>query len=560
MADTVAGLLRVAAERDPDAVGYGFLADGETDLRTLTWGELERAAARVAALVGRVVAPGGRVLLVFEAGLDFVTAFFGCQLAGVAAVPVYPPAPARPAPGLANLHRVAADCGAELILAGPATVGFGAVDAPAPGPPWLSIAAATAEDPDDLTATDVRPHDLALLQYTSGSTGIPKGVVLRHAHLLANLESLDWFVCRPATGTVVSWLPMYHDMGLIGTLLYPLYRRMPAYLMSPLHFLHRPLRWLELITRVGATISGAPSFGYQVCVRRAAAATGLDLSSWEVAFNGAEPISAAVMSEFERSFAPAGLRPGTLRGCYGMAEATLLISGDRRGDRPATAADERLDGGRVTSGGFPPGHDVHIVGPDGQPVPDGTPGEVWFRGPSLSDGYWGQPEATAAAFGATLAGHGGGFLRTGDQGVVIDGRLFVTGRLTDLLVVRGRNVHPHDLERTVQDVDKRLRASGGVAVALDGPDGERVTVIQEAATLDPATLRRLALAVQSALLTHHQVPADVVLVPPRSIRKTSSGKLRRSATRDALLAGELEVLFRSNADETEAIDVPAPAR
>ncbi|MEU4620091.1 fatty acyl-AMP ligase [Actinoplanes sp. NPDC023801] len=551
MADTLVALLREAAQREPDALGYGFLADGESDLRSLTWAGLEQAAGRVAALIARTVSPGGRVVLCLDAGLDFVTAFFGCQLAGVAAVPVYPPSPGRPGPGLANLERVASDCGAELVLASDGYAGL----AP-PGPvPWVSIAAAALEEPR--TAIRVRPRDLALLQYTSGSTGTPKGVMLRHEHLLANLESMHWFVRRPSTGTVVSWLPMYHDMGLIGTLLYPLYRRMPAYLMSPLHFMHRPLRWLELISRVRATISGGPSFAYQLCTRRAAAATGLDLSSWDVAFNGAEPISAAVLRDFERTFAPHGLRPGTVRGCYGMAEAALLISGDRA-DR--TAAHERTEGDRVTSGGLPPGHDVRVVGTDGRPVADGTPGEIWFRGPSLSDGYWGKPEATAAAFGASLPGDGGGFLRTGDEGVLAGGRIYVTGRLTDLLIVRGRNIHPHDVERTAQGVDRRLRAGGGAAVALTGPDGERVALIQEAGARDPAELRRLALAAHGALLSHHQLDAEIVLVAPRSIRKTSSGKIRRSATRDALIAGQLEVLYRTELSDREVADVPIVIR
>ncbi|MEH1014684.1 fatty acyl-AMP ligase [Micromonospora sp. CPCC 206060] len=585
MADTLATLLVERAQRQGDELAYTFVTDGEDEQRSLTYGQLAADAATVAGQLSRRVAPGARVALVFEAGLDFLVAFFGCQLAGVAAVPVYPPAPGKPGPGLANLARVVDDCKAEVILTSPTCQPFAAGAAAHPrlrDVPWVvtrPVGTGTAR-PDP--AAPVRPDSLALLQYTSGSTGSPKGVLLRHENLLANLDAMDWFVHRPSTGTVVSWLPMYHDMGLIGTVLYPLYKGMPGYLMSPLHFLHRPLRWLKLITRVGATISGGPSFAYQLCVRRAGAADTekLDLSSWQVAFNGAEPINPRVLRTFEEAYRPYGLRPATVVGCYGMAEASLLITGAHRQDEPdrvlrvdpdqlaagraVVAAPDQPGRDLVSSGRPAPGHDVRICDPDtDRQLPEGQVGEIWYLGPSLSSGYWRKPEQSAAAFGATPdTGDGpgpSGFLRTGDLGFLRAGQLYVTGRHKDLLIVRGRNVYPHDVEETVQAVDPRLRSGGGAAVTHVDPLGEGIAVIQEVTARDPEELRRLAEAIRGAVLTVHQVPlAAVHLVAPRSVLKTSSGKIRRSATAAALRAGELTVLHQQ-IDPIEEGDDNGPA-
>ncbi|MEV0391712.1 fatty acyl-AMP ligase [Polymorphospora rubra] len=575
MPDTLAALVRERADRQGDELAYSFLVDGERERLDLTYGQLADRAGAVAAHLARRVAQGGRVVLLFEPGPDFLVAFFACQLAAVAAVPVYPPSPAKPLAGLTNLDRVVADCRAELVLTSAACAGFAAAADGFAGlarTPWVSMPDAEAAGRNAPAPTvRVTPDALALLQYTSGSTGAPKGVMLRQEHLLANLDSMHWFVGRPATGTVVSWLPMYHDMGLIGTALYPVYRGIPGHLMSPLHFLHRPMRWLRLITRVGATISGGPSFAYQLCARRVAAddLAELDLGSWEVAFNGAEPINAEVVTAFEKTFAPAGLRPGTVVGCYGMAEAALLITGARRGDEPrilrvredelqagkaVACADDEPGRNLVSSGRLPPGHDVRIVDRDGgRELPDGQVGEIWFAGPSLSHGYWRKPTQTAAAFDARLDGTpAGGFLRTGDLGFLRDGQLFVTGRVKDLLVIRGRNVYPQDVEETAQNVDPRLRRGAGVAVTRPGRFGDGITLVQEVSTRDPEHLRRLAGAIRGAVLTEHQVPIDeIYLVVPRSVGKTSSGKLRRAATAAAVRAGEVAVLHHDVHPEQE---------
>ncbi|MFV2086256.1 fatty acyl-AMP ligase [Micromonospora sp. LOL_021] len=578
MADSLAELLAERALGQGDYLAYGFVTDGETEQQTITYGQLASAAQQVAGHLSRRVFAGGRVVLVFEAGLDFLVAFFGCQLAGVVAVPVYPPSPSQPRTGMANIARVVADCRAELILTSPACLGFAAAAGGEPrlsGVPWVSVSEASGAG-EPFVGGRVRGDSLALLQYTSGSTGAPKGVQLRHEHLLANLAAMDWFVRRPTGGTVVSWLPMYHDMGLIGTVLYPLYRGMPGYLMSPLHFLQRPSRWLQLISRVSATISGGPSFAYQLCLRRAVDPAGLDLSSWEVAFNGAEPVNPEVLRSFERTFAPAGLRPGTVVGCYGMAEASLLITGARRDDpqRLLRVDSGELASGRVVEcptpdsagrelvscGTLPPGHDVRVVDPDsGRELPEGRVGEIWFHGPSLSTGYWRQPQETATAFGPGpltpdgVVGPAPRYLRTGDLGFRHGGQLYVTGRRKDLLIVRGRNVYPQDIEETVQQLDDRLRNGGGVAVPVTTPSGEGVEVIQEATSRDREQLRQLALTVRTAVLTDHQVSLVAVhLVTPRSVLKTSSGKLRRAATAAALHAGEMTVLYQDHDPGEEA--------
>lgn len=567
MAATLVELLRERASAAPDAVAYGFLADGEQDMRTLTYGELEERAAATAAMLSRRVAPGARVVLVFEPGLDFLAGFFGCLMAGVVAVPVYPPSPSNLAAGLANLDRVVKDCAADVVLASSLTAAL-AGEPGAPNLPWLVAGPAG----DRVACPKVRPSTVAVIQYTSGSTSTPKGVVLRHRNLLSNLDAMDWFVDRPETGVVASWLPMYHDMGLIGTVLYPMYRGWPGYLMSPLHFLQRPVRWLELISRVRATITGGPSFAYQLCVRRAdAIAPGrLDLSSWEVAFNGAEPINPRVLRAFEEAFAEHGLRQGTVVGCYGMAEASLLVTGARRNEPRFLLLDrDRLAEGKavapapeaeqvelVDCGGLPPRHDVRIVDPDTtEEAVEGTVGEIWFRGPSLSDGYWGWPQDGDSPFGATLAETGeGGYLRTGDLGLMRDGRLYVTGRRKELVIVRGRNIYPHDVELTVQQVDPRLRPSGGVVFPTADVDGEGIGVLQEVRGRDEADLLDLVDRIRAAVLAEHQVSVtELYLVAPRSVRKTSSGKIRRGATRDALRAGELTV-YKSDPEVPDARD------
>jgi acyl-CoA synthetase (AMP-forming)/AMP-acid ligase II len=573
-ADTLVAVVRGWADRQPERPACGFLPDGEGDLVTLTYARLDSEARRIADLLASRLAPGSRALLLYEPGLDFITAFFGCLYAGVTAVPVFPPAPPRLDLGLAKLKLVLRDSGAEAVLAAGALRAL-AASLPGPGERLLATDQPGQGDPAAWRDPGLRPGTVAFLQYTSGSTADPKGVVLTHENLLANQRAIAWALQIPADAVMVSWLPTYHDMGLIGSVLHPLSTGSSCYLISPLHFLARPARWLELVTRFRGYISGAPNFAYDLCARRVSEEerAGLDLSSWRIAFNGSEPIRAGTVRRFQEAFAPCGFRPEALVGCYGLAEATLLVAGAWASDPKLLTVDrEEFARGSVRrrqpgapgeidlapSGRVPPDHEVRIVDPETALPAAGAIGEIWVSGPSVSPGYLGRPEESEAILGARLAdGTPGRWLRTGDLGFVMDGLLYVTGRRKDLLVLRGRNVHPHDLEDAAQLADARLRKGGGVAFPLELDGEEAPALIQETTAVAPPDLAALARVARSAVLEAHQVRLGAVyLVPPRSVLKTSSGKLRREASRDALLAGRMTVLFEDRAGPVDGAGAP----
>lgn len=558
-ADDLVALLRGRAERQGDDLCCAFLVDGEHRLATLTYTELDAQARRVASLLAERMAPGSRAVLAYGPGLEFAAAFFGCLYAGVVAVPVVPPLPSRREAGLLHIQRILADCRGEAVLTtakllppsalDPGRVRWMATDGPGDARAW--------QDPG------VDASTVAFLQYSSGSTSDPKGVVVTHANLLANQRAIAWSLGIPDDAVVVTWLPMYHDMGLIGTLLQPIYRGAPCYLLSAHHFLRRPARWLEAISRFRGVMCGAPNFAYDLLVQRVTEEerAHLDLSSWSVAFCGAEPIRAATVRRFQELFAPHGFSPTSLVGCYGLAEATLLVAGARSDDQKVlTVGRQDLERGvavaapagtqgtveLVSCGRVQEEHRVAVVDPETCcRLAPGQVGEIWFAGPSVGQGYWNRRDESAATFAAELAEDPGRpYLRTGDLGFVRDGQVYVTGRRKDLLIVRGRNVHPHDIEDTAQFSDERLRRGYGTAFAVDTGDEETVALIQETATSQPDELESLARTVRQAVLeTHEVVLAEVFLVPPRSILKTSSGKVRRGASRDALLAGDMTVRY-----------------
>jgi acyl-CoA synthetase (AMP-forming)/AMP-acid ligase II len=561
MAETVAGLLPERAREAPDGLAFGYLgADGT--IETTTYAELDRAARRIAVAVGDALAPQSRALLVLPPGLDFVRALFGTLYAGVVAVPVYPPIGELRA-ALERLGRIATDAGAEAVVTLDGLDGhLRAVDAAGAldGLRWLA-ADRCADEADAWFDRGATPDDIAILQYTSGSTSQPKGVVLRNRNLLANQRVIQQAM-RIAPGKVaVSWLPMYHDMGLIGFVIQPLFAGIPAYLMSPLDFLERPQRWLEAIARVGGTSSGAPTFAYDLCLRRIpdAALEDLDLSSWELAFCGADMVAAQTLRDFAARFEPCGFSPRALFPCYGLAEATLIVTGSdygaglrtrwvtgaglgRNAVEPADAGDG--DAREIVCVGSPGAdHEVLVVDPaTGAPRSDDRVGEIWVRGPSVATGYWNEPAATAATFDAVTESGDAGWLRTGDLGFCRGSDVYVTGRIKDVIVVHGRNVYPHDVELAAQAADRRLRAGCGAAFAVDG---EGVVLVQETRATDAAELELLAeRAAVAAVAATDGVPlAAVALVPPRTVPKTSSGKVRRAACRDAWAAGRLEALY-----------------
>lgn len=562
---TVVDALRDRVE-DGGLGGYGFVTDGAAPA-TMTFAELYDRARAVAAEVAGHAPPGSRAILLYPPGLDFVVALYGALLAGVVAVPVYPPSStATLAAAVDRINRVVEDATPELVLT---TAGLAAIREAAGiefgRTHWLATDTVPGDAADDWLPPRILDDDLAVIQYTSGSTGTPRGVLLRHHHILSNLAAIQQTMGLTRDSVVVGWVPTYHDMGLIGYVLSAVRTGAWSYLIPPHDFLRRPAIWLETISRFRGTCAGGPNFGYDLCTRRIAPQerVDLDLSSWTVAFTGAEKIRADVLRRFAASFAEQKFDPAALYGCYGLAEATLLVTGARPGGGVGSVRLDRraLDEGKVAllAGTAPEGvevascgrpadrHEVLIVDPTtATPVSSGQIGEVWVRGPSVAGGYWRRPEESAEVFEARLADGSGPFLRTGDLGFRHDGELYLTGRAKDLLIVGGRNIYPTDVEEAVQAADRRLRSGCGAAFEVSDDDGERVVVVQETTEEDAAALRELAGAARAAVAQRLDiVPDGIVLIPPSTIPKTSSGKLRRSACRADYLAGRLPVRYES---------------
>jgi amino acid adenylation domain-containing protein len=535
---TVVDLLRQRAQARATDTAFHFLDDGDpATTRVTTYGELDRAARAVATALAERQAAGQPVLLVCPPGPTYVTGFLGCLYAEAVAVPVHPPDLAHASRSLPRLQAVLADSGARVAVG---TADPALADDAAPelaGLQWVDAASLPASAGDGWQPAPVDADSLALLQYTSGSTGSPKGVMLSHANLLHNAELVHaGFGTSPDT-MGVSWLPPYHDMGLIGGILQPIYAGFPVVLMAPATFLRRPLTWLETITHYRATMSGGPNFAFDLCVRRTTPQqrAALDLSTWTVAFSGAEPVRAATLDRFAEAFAPAGFRREAFYPCYGLAEATLIVSG---GQPP-----RRTGKGHVTAGRPLGEQRLAIVDPDtATACPAGSEGEIWLAGPSVARGYWGRPAETAETFHARLAADPDRrYLRTGDLGHLDPaGDLVVTGRIKDLIIVRGRNLHPEDLELAVEQRVPGLRPGGCVAVGLDRAGEEQVAIACE---LQPPLPDRHAAsatlaAVREAIAEAAQVAVTgVVLLRPGHIPRTTSGKVRRQASRQALRSG-----------------------
>ncbi|HZF07637.1 MAG TPA: amino acid adenylation domain-containing protein, partial [Thermoanaerobaculia bacterium] len=535
---SIAELLRSRASGTPDR-GYVWLSQGEEVAARLTYADLDRRARAIAAALS-AVPPGERALLLYPPGLEFVAAYFGCLYAGVIAVPAYPPRSRRPDP---RLQSIAVDCSPRVVLTTAALLERReaiAQQVPELAPAlWLDTEALLAGDPGAAwVPRPDRPADIAFLQYTSGSTGTPKGVVVTHGNLLHNLEQIRVAFGQTAESVVVGWLPLFHDMGLIGNVLQPCFVGCDCVLMAPAAFLQKPARWLEAIHRFRGTTSGGPNFAYDLCARSIGPEVrdGLDLSSWSVAFNGAEPVRRATLDRFAETFAPCGFRRASFVPCYGLAEATLLV----------TAARGVTDEPQVSCGALPSGDEVRIVQPESGVLCSGDEvGEIWISGPSVARGYWNRPEETRETFTAVTREGGGPFLRTGDLGFVRQGELVVTGRLKDLIILRGRNLYPQDLELTAEQSHPSLRAGSGAAFAVEERGEESLVVVHEVER-HAGDLSAIADAVRRAVAEEHGVRvADVVLLRTGTIPKTSSGKIRRRECRWRYLGGDLEVVHRS---------------
>lgn len=571
---TLVDVLRERAELQPESRAYTFLDAGEREGDILTWEALDRRSRAMAAAIAQLTPRGGRVLIMFPPALEFVPSFFGTLAAGAIAVPTYPPSGGRVDRTVERLRGMIRDAGISLVLA-PRAVrdradGLQSLVPELAGMTWLVPEEVPDDAADGWRDPGCRDADVALLQYTSGSTQTPRGVMVSHGNLVNNLAHGRRLAAHDRDSVAVSWLPVNHDMGLIDGVLQPAYSGFPAYLMPPAAFLQRPARWLQAISQLRATHSGGPNFAYDLCVRRVRPEERrtLNLTSWRIAFNGSEPVRHGTLEAFNRAFDECGFRWKAFRPAYGLAESTLLVTSSGDGDGPArldvdTAA---MAGGEiravapgaagstalVSSGVLDGVSRVAIVDPAShRPMRSGRIGEIWVSGGSVGLGYWRRPVETEATFHARLADTGAGpFLRTGDLGFVRDGRLFVTGRIKDVLIVRGQKHYPQDLELTAERSHAALRPGGCAAFAIPiGDDDDGIAVLAE---IDPRTFvdsevqqsgPAMLNAIRRAIVEqHHIAPAAVALVPAGSLPKTTSGKLQRYLCAQAFAAGTLDVI------------------
>jgi acyl-CoA synthetase (AMP-forming)/AMP-acid ligase II/acyl carrier protein len=567
----ITDLLKPLHTERPDAVPHSliFTTNGVDSSSALTKAELLQKAAAAACHLSQHAEPGERALICLPTGPDFFIAFFGCLFAGIVAVPVQA---ARTAPALARADTIARECGATVfITSGKILERIRALDAG-----FLRRTGMQAVCAEDIASAPERVEKafeypanggLAYLQFTSGSTGVPRGVMVSHANAALNLDIVDMKAGRPRDATVVSWLPLYHDMGLISAL-YALYAGHRLVLMSPAHFAQQPWRWLKAVSHYRAVYSGGPNFAYELCNRmEIPAGEPLDLSCWQFAFCGAEMVRPATLRRFAERFEGFGFPRRALSPAYGLAESTLIVSGvahveeanvrtlssSSLGGGPVMGAEPDTPAIEISECGTPgPRHTIRIVDPEtGCALPEGCVGEIWLAGASKALGYWNRPEESRAVFEARLPGHDGSYLRTGDLGFMEGGRLYVTGRMKELVIVRGRNYHPHELEDAVRNAHAVL-SSTVVAFSVTTDVNEELIVIAELRRSGLHTsLSDVPMAVQDELVRRLDLKADFIgLLKPGAVPRTTSGKIQRLQCRENYQAGSFEFVATWPAGET----------
>ncbi|WP_396956156.1 amino acid adenylation domain-containing protein [Nitrosomonas sp.] len=560
-------LLRHRVDQMPDACAYVFLMDGEHQEQSITYKELDSRARMIAGYLQANHKAGERALLLYPSSLDYIVAFFACLYAGLIAVPVYPPSRHH----LRRLEAIIHDATPTIILTtaewqsklqgnGQENWGQNRFD-------WLATDRQLSGDATPgWKAYLLKLDSLAFLQYTSGSTGTPKGVMVSHGNLMANQRAIQAAFKHSSDTIVVGWLPFYHDMGLIGNILQPLYLGVPAILMSPMAFLEKPIRWLNTISKYRATTSGGPNFAYELCARKITPEqiSTIDLSCWNLAFNGSEPVRAATLNRFTDVFSSCGFRKTAFFPCYGLAEATLFVTG--RAYAPESKTENTIS--PLSNPSYQPSpnfvncghadidHQVCIVNPEtGTLRPDGIEGEIWVNGPSVTQGYWNQPVASEETFRAMLAGSGAHelpevdtYLRTGDLGMFKRGNLYVTGRIKDLIVLRGHNYFPHDFEQALDDGVDALRPGCSAAFSINNENEEILVIVAEARRkkLSSEKAREILNAMRQVLGESSDAPIGIlVLVPPGTVPKTSSGKIQRQACKQIYLEQRMPILMQS---------------
>lgn len=563
---SIVDVLNIRANIQPDQPSYVFLSDG-AEADRLTFAQLQRKALAVAAHLQQIKAQNERALLLYPAGLDYVVALYACFYGKTVAVPAYPPRRNQ------NLKRLLAiiDDAKPMVALTTSAIASRLQSQINQFPELRSIRWVITDDiaPEmaDMWEEDECDEDaIAFLQYTSGSTSTPKGVLVSHGNLIHNQAMMRESLKHDDDTVIVSWLPMYHDMGLIGNILAGVYNGAPCYLMAHTDFLQRPACWLEAISKYRATFSGGPNFAYDLCARktRQEQREGLDLSCWRTAFNGSEPVRANTLRQFAETFAPCGFRPEALYPCYGLAEATLFVSGGEVSTAPvittfdkaaleehrAVVSDNFQDGVTLVSSGKPCLKErIITVNPQtGARCNDGQVGEIWVSSAAVTKGYWAKPELTDETFHARLSDtNEGPYLRTGDLGVISQGDLYVTGRIKDLVVIRGRNHYPQDIELTAEASHPALRLGGAAAFALAGEETERLILVAEINRegRNSVDMNEVVESVRQAVLLEHEIDISaIVLIRPGSLPKTSSGKIQRGAIRSAFLSGDLDTVYR----------------
>jgi amino acid adenylation domain-containing protein len=576
---TLVDLLSYRAVHQPHKLAFRFLQGGEVKNSNQTYQQLEQKARAIAAqLQSQGMAKGELALLMYPPGLEFVAAFFGCLYTGVIAVPAYPPHLNRPMP---RLQAIVADTKAKAVLTTKQILSNGkrlfTYTPELSAMQWLATDSISEDLAANWRSTDVTSDTLAFLQYTSGSTSTPKGVMVSHGNLLHNERLIQAGFEHNEESIVVGWLPLFHDMGLIGNMLQPLYLGISSILMPPVAFLQNPVRWLEAISQYKATTSGGPNFAYELCINKITPeqrAT-LDLSSWQVAFNGAEPIRAETLERFASTFADCGFRRSAFYPCYGMAETTLIVSGSQKASPPVlktvdkvalvqnrvVLAQESNDATQILVSSGQPLLDLQVIIANPETMTCSKPseiGEIWVAGKSVTQGYWNRTEQTQQTFDAYLKDTGAGpFLRTGDLGFLQDGELFVTGRLKDLIIIRGRNHYPQDIEQTVENSHMALQPTCSAAFAIDVAGEERLVVAVELkrSHLRSVDFDEVMRAIRYSVAENHELQVyGILLLKPGSIPKTSSGKIQRYASRAGFMNQSLDVVASNILEETYTVE------
>ncbi len=582
---TLVSLLRERAQRLPNQIAYTFLPDGETESGSLTYAQLDQLAQAIASHLQSIGKPGSRALVIYPYtdGLEFIAAFFGCLYAGFVAVTNNPPHSAK---DLAKIYHRLQSSESVVILTTQGLLSHLKQQSrqyPEFEPlftqfPCIATDILPQSPASDWIEPQLTPDDLAFLQYTSGSTGTPKGVMVTHRHVMHNSALIYQGFEHSSQSRGVMWLPLFHDMGLIGGVIQPLYGGFPVTLMSPVSLIQKPINWLKAISRYQATTSGGPNFAYDLLCRQIQPEQleTLDLSHWEVAFSGAEPVRAHTIEQFSEIFADCGFRREAFYPCYGMAETTLFITGGRRSEPPIIKYIEakQLEENRVIEVTPEHPHSRPIVG-CGQPnlgdeviivnpqtltaCTENEVGEIWVKGSGIGLGYWNQPEETEQMFRGFL-GEKGPFLRTGDLGFLQDGELFITGRIKEMMILWGRNRYPQDLEQTAENSHPALRKSCGAAFSIEVNEEECLVIAYEVerSYLKSLNVEEIVTAIRQAIAEQHTVEVyGIVLLKTASLPKTSSGKIQRRACRQKFLTGELAVVgeWMKNAQQSSLQDL-----